>query len=621
MSSMGNVDKSARTLAIKVKVAAVANTENTLDTVFEFLPCCATHVGTIPEDVDAEDATAAKLSYVGQAAYQVLRTRHPRQHHQLWNVTTGRVVGSLQYTPYRSWKSTRDLTAGHDDWFPEKLAEIITRTHKWCDIMSLGPPDGMFMTKFKEALHVLALRSHATNQRIVVRMMFGNIVGMPVNCTAVIRELTKDLPSCTQPHKLHLWVGAWRKGTSWNHAKIIAVDGKYLHTGGHNLWDFHYLKHNPVHDLSLEMEGRVANDGHLFANAQWAYIERKQLTCIGSCVDRMPDAMPMFLQSRVTVSEYPEGVADIFPPMYNRALVLGQQPQQPHVDPEGTIPVISMGRYGAVMRRHKPSDDAIVAMLESAHKIVRLALQDLGPVCIPGTKITIPGLVWPRDILRALGRIIWTKGVDVEILLSNPNSIPGGLTPTEANYGNGWNCVDVASEIIKTIVQQFPQDACTRDALRKKVQHNLRLCFIRLGDLGSTWEDGTTIGMHAKHFIIDDRAAYIGSQNLYICDLAEWGVVIDDETQVQKMMQEYWNPMWDVSFLDADVDVEMVLDGLGIDRSAPNRYQLSAEERKMADTNKRRRYSVNTPIHSDFYDTFSADLSDTTEEEKSDKLW
>lgn len=188
----------------------------------------------------------------------------------------------------------------------------------------------------------------------------------------------------------------------------------------------------------MELEGRIANDGHLFANVQWAYIQRKQLTCMGCVVDRLPDALPMILQSRVTVSEYPEDIAEIFPPMYNRTTVPrpprrfsnnGNTMEQPLED---MVPMISMGRYGAVMRRHKPADDAIVAMLDSAKMIVRLALQDLGPVCIPGTKITLPGCIWPEDCLNALGRILWTKSVDVEILLSNPNSIPGGLTPTEA---------------------------------------------------------------------------------------------------------------------------------------------------------------------------------------------
>jgi len=112
----------------------------------------------------------------------------------------------------------------------------------------------------------------------------------------------------------------------------------------------------------------------------------------------------------------------------------------------------------------------------------------------------LPGCVWPDQYLSALGRILWTKGVDVEILLSNPNSIPGGLTPTEANYGNGWSCVDVACEIIKTIFRQFPN--AQEKELRRKVEENLRVCFIRVA-LGTAWEDGGTMGMHAKHFIIE----------------------------------------------------------------------------------------------------------------------
>ena len=109
----------------------------------------------------------------------------------------------------------------------------------------------------------------------------AHLPGMPTNCNAVIKALTNDLPT-DEDVKLHIWVGAWRRGFSWNHAKIIAVDGVFLHTGGHNLWDKHYLANNPVHDLSFELEGRVARDGHRFANLQWAFIEKKQNTCVGS---------------------------------------------------------------------------------------------------------------------------------------------------------------------------------------------------------------------------------------------------------------------------------------------------------------------------------------------------
>lgn len=94
------------------------------------------------------------------------------------------------------------------------------------------------------------------------------------------------------------------------------------------------------------------------------------------------------------------------------------------------------------------------------------------------------------------------------------------------------------------------------------------------------------------------------------------GVVIDDKQQVSKMMEEYWNPMWKVSYLDLDVDVQLVMDGVGIDRSAPYRFALSAEERKKADTDKRR-YSVGVPIASAYYDA-SLEFAET-EEKKTDK--
>merc|ERR1712113_753253 len=112
-----------------------------------------------------------------------------------------------------------------------------------------------------------------------------------------------------------------------------------------------------------------------------------------------------------------------------------------------------MGRYGALLKKARPSDDAIVAMFDSAQHVIRMALQDLGPICLPGVPgpIAVPGCVWPKAYLDALGRAIWDRGVDVEIMLSNPNSQPDGLGMTEANYGNGWTCADVACEIIKTI--------------------------------------------------------------------------------------------------------------------------------------------------------------------------
>jgi len=314
------------------------------------------------------------------------------------------------------------------------------------------------------------------------------------------------------------------------------------------------------------MEGRVATDGHLFANQQWAYVETKQDTFVGACIDYMPDGMFIPFPSRVTVSEYPENVATIFPPKFKKSVLPAKV-----VKGEDHIPVITMGRPGAMYPIARPSDDAIWAMLESAQTIIRFALQDLGPVCIPKTKLPLPGLVWPAKTISVLASVIWERGVDVEIVLSNPASIPNGLPLTEACYGNGWSCVDVAAEIIRTIRDKYPE---AQDAeLRQKVQENLRVSFLREArgnrHPGLEKKEGPTIGMHAKHFIVDDVATYIGSQNLYICDLAEWGVVVDDEAATKKIMAEYWEPMWKVSYKPEDCNVDEVMDGLDIDRHTP----------------------------------------------------
>ena len=88
---------------------------------------------------------------------------------------------------------------------------------------------------------------------------------------------------------------------SWNHTKMIAVDGKYLHTGGHNLWSKTHLDQNPVHDLSIEMEGYATHDAHEFANAQWAWVEYRLGTVWGRIWDILPDWVPL-LFNRADIS-------------------------------------------------------------------------------------------------------------------------------------------------------------------------------------------------------------------------------------------------------------------------------------------------------------------------------
>merc|ERR1712194_206425 len=96
-------------------------------------------------------------------------------------------------------------------------------------------------------------------------------------------------------------------------------------------------------------------------------------------------------------------------------------------------------------------------MMGSAKQIIRFGLQDLGPVCVPKTKLPLPGLTWPEKTFEMLAKVLYERGVDVEIVVSNPGSIPNSLSFTEACYGNGWTCVDVAAEIIRKIRDNYPE--------------------------------------------------------------------------------------------------------------------------------------------------------------------
>eukprot|EP00934_Nitzschia_sp_Nitz4_P006283 Nitzschia sp. Nitz4//scaffold94_size78252//74771//76641//NITZ4_005478-RA/size78252-augustus-gene-0.68-mRNA-1//1//CDS//3329560410//6273//frame0 len=561
---------------------------------------------------EVEDASADSLSHIGMAAYEELRKHHNHHHHELWNVTKGKMVGDLFFTPRDAFVRTEtvDPPTNHSDWFPEAIGEILARTEDWCDVMSLAPPDGLFLKAFQQALAKICARPSGLGGRIVIRMMFGNIVGAPVNCTTVIRALTKDLPP-DAASKIKLWVGSWRKGVSWNHAKIIAVDGRYLWTGGHNFWDKHYLQVCPVNDLSLELEGGPAKDAHRYANAQWGYIVKKQSTAWGRFVDKnIPDALDVPRRARVTVSEFPETDAAEFPPYWKEPKLMMRRGPAAALDPD-YVSIITLGRYGAILKKSRPSDDAFVAMIDAARTIIRMTLQDLGPMCLPGTKMALPGTTWPTAYLDAMARVIWLYGVDIEIILSNPGSVPGGCNPAEANYGYGWSCADVASEIIKRIQEQFP-DAPDGE-LRQKVVDNLRICFIKSPRGGSSYKSGETIGLHSKHFIVDDVCCYIGSQNLYICDLAEWGIVIDNAEQTERVKAQYWDPMWKVSYTADDCEVDAVMDGLKIDRTAVSASTLTHQQAKEA--KQCVKANQNLPSESDFYPKKTTSIEDASSEE------
>lgn len=62
----------------------------------------------------------------------------------------------------------------------------MSRTEHWCDLMSLGPPDGKFMTAIKSAIEKINENAQGKDKPVVIRLLFGNIIGMPVRSGKLI---------------------------------------------------------------------------------------------------------------------------------------------------------------------------------------------------------------------------------------------------------------------------------------------------------------------------------------------------------------------------------------------------------------------------------------------------
>jgi hypothetical protein len=56
---------------------------------------------------------------------------------------------------------------------------------------------------------------------------------------------------------------------TWNHSKIIAVDGAEALVGGHNLNMDLFTSYPPVHDVSVVVHGEAAHGSQLFLNKMW----------------------------------------------------------------------------------------------------------------------------------------------------------------------------------------------------------------------------------------------------------------------------------------------------------------------------------------------------------------
>ncbi|WP_018691454.1 beta/gamma crystallin-related protein [Algicola sagamiensis] len=398
-----------------------------------------------------------------------------------------------------------------------ELYEQIRSAQQFVDITTLTPATGAYLTAIENAIADLAADPE-TSPDLTIRILFGNYYTAGVDAAEFLEKISQERHIPFQVH-----VGAIESSlTSWNHAKIIAVDGKRAIIGGDNLWENHYMRDEPVFDLSMKVEGEAVKHAHAFALYLWEYVEKPshwrwfspRITFDAQC-------------ATLSLGRVVSGRLDDCPTLYGEKGAYPRLTSIPTFVPtQPTIPVLSVGRFGDIVSGGDQSDHAILSLIASAEETIHFSLQSIqGPLPVPSTLFNF---FWDKDLLREINNAL-ARGVHIYMTLSNKSARIGGGDTPGTYYGDKlW----VVYEKLNGL-----------DNRTDKIRDHLHLTHLRYND-NDKYPSGRSIPNHAKTIMVDKKAFYIGSQNLYPADLTELGLIVEDKDAAESFYKQYWEPLW-----------------------------------------------------------------------------
>jgi phosphatidylserine/phosphatidylglycerophosphate/cardiolipin synthase-like enzyme len=434
----------------------------------------------------------------------------------------GAACAPLAASVARPGARPRRFCLGHSDALVDVIYKLVISATVSVDIVELAPPaDGRFLAALRNALTWLA----HSGRPVTVRVIVGDY---PPNESVDIKKLAHQLlrdASKVPMSRLRIYVGATRScdansacpGLSWNHAKVVAVDGRKAIVGGHNLWSPDYLVNDPVHDLSMEVDGPAAHDAERFADELWRSV------CSQSLNDGVNDHAAFFGARARDRDDTCVKKIDLPNDQENA----------------GGVPILSVGRLAAGIAPVF-ADQSLIArdlMLGAARRSIRMVQQDIA-FALLGTF----DRSWPNSVLDTIADLMTKWDGNVYLILSNP-----GAAGPIGTYSNGVSLESVAQKVKDVVAQR---SGLTDPALSVLLCDRFHLAPLRFGP-DATWPDGKPIGTHAKFWMIDDRAFYVGSENIYPTDLQEFGFIVEDAAAAATLRAAYWDLAWKWSQLAA----------------------------------------------------------------------
>lgn len=431
----------------------------------------------------------------------------------------------------------RKVCFGHSDEMVVRIHDLVASARHRVDVDLLQPaPD----TRFLGALHA-ALQSLAFSHReVVARFLVGQYPPDGTDAAAFLKQLTgglADIPGS----RLSVSVSAMRTcivfddcdSYSWNHSKIITVDGTDALVGGHNQYSSDYLVDNPVHDLSMRVSGPSAASAAHFVDELWNYV----------CANR--DKAPVVAVATLMPGQSaPTTDCLTPPPLPSTATTTATAKTK--IAAVGGVSILAVGRLGAGITTDfaDQSELARDLMLGTARHNIRIVQQDLG------FGIGRADVLYPDSMIDRLVDFLRRQDGDIYIVLSNY----GAVGNSGSTYSNDVTLKQLAEHLRDEVQNRiYARNPLLRyeirngpDPVNALLCSRVHLAPIRFGP-DSKWPSGQPIANHAKFWMVDERAFYIGSDNMYPVNLQEYGYIVDNRQAAEDITNAYWKPLWEWS--------------------------------------------------------------------------
>jgi phosphatidylserine/phosphatidylglycerophosphate/cardiolipin synthase-like enzyme len=479
-------------------------------------------------------------------------------------------------------QTPQKLLIGHSDDIVDAMYDVMISATVLLDITTLSPPTGRYLDSMKNALTYLS--NKPKGQRPIVRILVSNPLPNlpPVTVDPFIKDLTSGLDA-SKGLQVYCFVMS-SSFSSWNHAKIVAADGVRAVVGGHNQFSKDYLGLNPVNDVSMRLTGTAARHAQDFANSMWVYGQWYKDKLPQWVQDYNPYIQSYMSAYRPAVTDGPSQVQPGVLPaatMYDTATAGFTAPPS-----GGSVPVLAVGRGAETKEAYllpapdsykrlfnEPADEAIVLLVSLAKRTVRMSLQSfqLSDGWVAG---------WNPNLLGAMADAL-NRGVLINVVTSNPGAVAGG---DGDNYSADLPST-VNAEVAETLVDRLGLSKTAADQI---VSERLSIATFRYS-ADATYPGNVPISNHAKTVIVDDSAFYIGSQNMYSCNLNEFGYIVEDAATAQSYVANYWTPLWEWSkgtvttVVDPDVLTDHQVDAMQFILALPLDAMLNREWTELLD--------------------------------------